>query len=75
MVVKYHFPKKIEKISNPDAVFSQDGKTAIIEYSGSIFSKPTNEFSVEITTEKYNTGCNLSGRYSFTYLFFGIEYG
>ncbi|SBV92470.1 hypothetical protein [uncultured Dysgonomonas sp.] len=52
MVVKYHFPKKIEKISNPNAVFSQDGKTAIIEYSGSVFTKPTTEFSVEITTEK-----------------------
>lgn len=52
MVVKYHFPKRIEKISNPDAVFSQDGKTAIIEYNGSIFSKPTTEFSIEITTEK-----------------------
>ena len=52
MVVKYHFPKKIEKISNPNAVFSQDGKTAIIEYNGSVFTKPTTEFSVEITTAR-----------------------
>ncbi|MBK5722874.1 hypothetical protein JGH11_18555 [Dysgonomonas sp. Marseille-P4677] len=52
MVVKYHFPKKIIKVSNPDATLSLDGKVAIIEYSGSMLTEPTDKLSIEIATEK-----------------------
>lgn len=51
MVVKYHFPKTVKEISNPNATLSQDGKTVIIEYSGSAFIKPSNDFAIEIVTE------------------------
>jgi len=29
--IKYHFPKKIKKISNDKALFSQDGKSFTLE--------------------------------------------
>ncbi len=51
MVVKYHFPKKIKNVSNEDATFSMDGKTAIINYPANLFLEPTNELSIEIETE------------------------
>ena len=31
-IVKYHFPKKIKKVSNPNALFSEDRKTITIQY-------------------------------------------
>ena len=53
MVVKYHFPSEVEKISNPNAVMTQDRKTVIIEYSGSSFISPKKEeLDIEVKTKR-----------------------
>lgn len=52
MTIKYHFPEKIDKANNSDALISQDGKTVIVEYSASKFLKSDNSLDIEITTKK-----------------------
>ncbi|MDH6310254.1 hypothetical protein M2451_003156 [Dysgonomonas sp. PFB1-18] len=51
MVIKYHFPKKIKKVSNENATFSMDGKTAILNYSAALFLNADERLSIEIETE------------------------
>ena len=48
MTVKYHFPQKVESVSDPNALLSQDGKTVIIEYPGSVFTKSPDKANIEI---------------------------
>ncbi|MDR1876611.1 MAG: hypothetical protein LBQ84_03210 [Flavobacteriaceae bacterium] len=47
---KYHFPKKVKKVSDPSAVISQDGKSVIIEYDASEYltSSEKNNFIIEL---------------------------
>lgn len=51
MVVKYHFPKRVINVSNPNALLSQDGKTVVIEYPATDFIDSTEKINIEITTE------------------------
>lgn len=52
MLVKYHFPRKVKSISNPDALLSQDGKTVIIEYPSSTYIESSSEdLPIEIELE------------------------
>ncbi len=51
MTIKYHFPNKVKSVSDSDALFTQDGKTVIIEYPAQIIAKPTQDLDVEIVTE------------------------
>lgn len=50
-IIKYHFPYKIKSTSNENATFSLDGKSAIINYSGSLFLEPDKNLSIKIVTE------------------------
>lgn len=51
MIVRYHFPKKIKDVSNKNATFSLDAKTAVVEYSAMQFVEPTEALSITIVTE------------------------
>jgi hypothetical protein len=51
MIVKYHFPKKVKNISNPNAMLSQDEKTVIIEYPVADFINSSEKINIEITIE------------------------
>lgn len=50
-MIKYHLPKKIKKVSNENAAFSMDGKTAILNYSAALFFNADDRLSIEIETE------------------------
>lgn len=52
MIVRYHFPSKVASVDNADAMLSQDGKTVILQYSGSKFTDPDNSTDIEITITK-----------------------
>ncbi|MDR1876608.1 MAG: hypothetical protein LBQ84_03195 [Flavobacteriaceae bacterium] len=47
---KYHFPKKVKKVSDSSAVISQDGKSVTIEYDASEYltSSEKNNFIIEL---------------------------
>jgi hypothetical protein len=47
ITTRYHFQKKIDKVNDPEAVISKDGKTATIEYSG----KPDKQSLIEISVK------------------------
>jgi len=51
MIVKYHFPKRVTNVNNPNALYSQDGKTVVIEYPATDFVNSAEKINVEITTE------------------------
>lgn len=52
MLVKYHFPRKVKSINNPDAMLSQDGKTVIVEYPSSMYiESSSDELAIEIELE------------------------
>jgi hypothetical protein len=51
MIVKYHFPKRVTNVSNPNALLSQDGKTVVLEYPATDFVNSTEKTNVEIMTE------------------------
>ncbi|MDR1876609.1 MAG: hypothetical protein LBQ84_03200 [Flavobacteriaceae bacterium] len=48
--VKYHFPKKVKKVSDPSAMLSQDGKSVIVEYDISKYltSSEKNNLIIEL---------------------------
>jgi len=52
MKVKYHFPKKVQSTNDPNALFSQDGKTVILEYPGAILAKSPEKANIEIKLDK-----------------------
>lgn len=46
--VRYHFEKKIKKISNPNAQLSEDGKSVTIEYTPAAFYDTSDALNIEI---------------------------
>lgn len=51
-ILKYHFPKKIKKISNPDALFSEDRKTITIQYPFTDYMENPDKLNFEVEFEK-----------------------
>ena len=52
MIVRYHFPDRIKAVSNDKALFSQDGKTIVVEYPSSVYINPkAEELDIEIEVE------------------------
>jgi hypothetical protein len=51
-ILKYHFPKKIKKVSNPAALFSDDRKTITIQYPFTDYMENPDKFNLEVEFEK-----------------------
>jgi hypothetical protein len=51
-IVKYHFPKKIKKVSNPNALFSEDRKTITIQYPFTDYMENPDKLNFEVEFEK-----------------------
>lgn len=52
IMTRYHFPNRIKSISNEKALFSQDGKSVVLEQPAASHIKPTAEaFDIVIETE------------------------
>lgn len=50
-VLKYHFPKKVKKITVPSALFSEDRKTITIEYPFKEYMDHPEQFGFEVEFE------------------------
>ncbi|MFD1604224.1 hypothetical protein ACFSJW_08025 [Flavobacterium artemisiae] len=51
-IVKYHFPKKIKKVSNPNALFSDDRKTMTLQYTFTDYMENPDKLNFEVEFEK-----------------------
>jgi len=51
-IIKYHFPKKIKKVSNPNALFSDDRKTITIQYPFTDYMENPDKLNFEVEFEK-----------------------
>ncbi|MEN2400780.1 hypothetical protein GKZ90_0013420 [Flavobacterium sp. MC2016-06] len=51
-ILKYHFPKKVKKISNPNALFSEDRKTITIQYPFKDYMENPDKLNFEVEFEK-----------------------
>lgn len=51
-ILKYHFPKRIKKVSNPNALFSEDRKTITIQYPFTDYMKTPDKLNFEVEFEK-----------------------
>jgi len=51
-IVKYHFPKKIKKVSNPSALFSDDKKSITIQYSFMDYMENPDKLNCDVEFEK-----------------------
>jgi hypothetical protein len=51
-VVKYHFPKKIKKVSNPNALFSDDRKSITIQYPFTDYMENPDKLNFDVEFEK-----------------------
>jgi len=51
-ILKYHFPKKIKKISNPNALFSEDRKTITIQHNFNEYMDTPEKLNFEVEFEK-----------------------
>lgn len=51
-ILKYNFPKKIKKVSNSNAVFSEDRKTITIEYPFTEYMENPAKMALEVEFEK-----------------------
>ncbi|MCI9843488.1 hypothetical protein [Flavobacterium pectinovorum] len=51
-VVKYHFPKKIKKVSNPNALFSEDRKSITIQYPFTDYMENPDKLNFDVEFEK-----------------------
>ncbi|MFC0778923.1 hypothetical protein [Flavobacterium sp. HJSW_4] len=51
-IVKYHFPKKIKKVSNPTAVFSDDRKSITIQYTFTDYMENPDKLNFDVEFEK-----------------------
>lgn len=49
--IKYHFPKKVKKVSNSSALFSEDRKTVTIEYLFSDYMNDPEKLNFEVEFE------------------------
>lgn len=50
--LKYHFPKKVKKVSNSTALYSEDRKTITIEFPLSDYMKEPEKLNFEVEFEK-----------------------
>ncbi len=51
-VLKYHFPKRVKKVSNPTALFSEDRKTITIQYPFTDYMENPDKLNFEVEFEK-----------------------
>lgn len=51
-IVKYNFPKKIKKVSNTNALFSEDRKTVTVQYSFTDYMENPEKLNFEVEFEK-----------------------
>jgi hypothetical protein len=51
-ILKYHFPKKIKKVSNPNALFSEDRKTITIQYPFTDYMENPDKLNFDVEFEK-----------------------
>ena len=51
-ILKYHFPKKIKKVSNSTALFSEDRKTLTIQHSFTDYMDNPDKLNFEVEFEK-----------------------
>lgn len=51
MIVRYHFPEKVLKISDPEALMTQDGKTVVVEYPIVQFTKSSEKMNIKISVK------------------------
>lgn len=51
IVVRYHFPKKTVKISDPEALITQDGRTVVVEYPIEHFTKSSKKMNISVSVE------------------------
>ncbi|CAA9195573.1 hypothetical protein ACHRVW_23200 [Flavobacterium collinsii] len=51
-VIKYHFPKRIKKVSNPTALFSEDRKTITIQYPFTDYMENPDKLNFDVEFEK-----------------------
>lgn len=49
--LNYHFPRKIKSVSNEDAMFSQDGKSFVLEYGFMDYLADPKIFNIEVVLE------------------------
>ena len=49
--LKYHFPKAVKTVSNPDAMFSADRKTITVEYPFSDYSENPEKLNLNVSFE------------------------
>ncbi|MGO4770816.1 hypothetical protein ACEN2I_04085 [Flavobacterium sp. W22_SRS_FK3] len=51
-IIKYHFPKRIKKVSNPNALFSDDRKTITIQYPFTDYMENPDKLNFDVEFEK-----------------------
>ncbi|WP_264536485.1 hypothetical protein [Flavobacterium sp. N1736] len=51
-VLKYHFPKRIKKVSNPSALFSDDRKSITLQYSFTDYMENPDKLNFDVEFEK-----------------------
>lgn len=51
-IIKYHFPKRVKKISNPNALFSEDRKTITIQYPFTDYMENPDKLNFDVEFEK-----------------------
>jgi len=51
-VLKYHFPKRIKKVSNPNALFSDDRKSVTLQYSFTDYMENPDKLNFDVEFEK-----------------------
>lgn len=50
--IKYHFPRRVKSVSNPDALYSEDRKTVTIPYSLVDYLEQPDKMSFEVVLDK-----------------------
>ena len=51
-ILKYHFPKKVKKVSNPNALFSDDRKSITIQYPFTDYMENPDKLNFDVEFEK-----------------------
>lgn len=51
-IIKYHFPKPVKKVSNPNALFSEDRKTITIQYPFTDYMENPDKLNFDVEFEK-----------------------
>jgi hypothetical protein len=51
-ILKYHFPKRIKKVSNPSALFSDDRKSITLQYSFTDYMENPDKLNFDVEFEK-----------------------